>query len=206
VRRCPTVSVPLAFVVLAAALALVAGACSGSISVGSSPSPTGPVTYTNGAYGYSITHDARLVEGTSKGGAAAGSTSVSDVIFVDTHGAVAQDTYLDALKVSVYELARSVKPADVPGLRKELQGTLDEVLASLTDAKVVQPLAPTVVNGVPGFAIRYTYDDLGKHLTMTSVFLFKGAHEFQIATQATSDHWEALKGAFADAVKSFTVK
>jgi hypothetical protein len=194
-------------VVLLVALGFSLGACGGSFSIGTSPSPTSPVTYTNSEYGYSITHDALFTEGTSKkGGAAAGSGSVQDVIFVDEDGAVAKDTYLDALKVSVYELARSVKASEVPGLKKELQGMLDEVLASLTNAEIVKPLTPVEVNGLPGFTITYTYEDLGEQLTMTSVFLFKGKYEYQIASQATSSHWGALKDKFARAVQSFTVQ
>jgi hypothetical protein len=190
------------------ALALALAACSGSVNIGtsSSPEPAGPVTYTDPTYGYSITYDGAFTKGKAKDSASAGGDSASDVIFADENGTVASDTYLDAIKVSVYDLARSVKPAEVPKLEKELQGIVDEVLASLKNAKVVEPLTAVEVNGVPGFKTKYTFDDLGKQLTMASVFLFKDAHEYQVSTQSVTERWDELQDKFESAVQSFTAK
>ena len=200
--------VTLVLAAAAFALALALGACSGSVNIGtsSSPTPAGPVTYTDPDYGYSITYDGMFTEGKSKDSTSAGSSSASDVIFTDENGTVASDTYLDAIKVSVYDLARSVKPAEVPDLKKEMQGILDEVLASQKNAQVVQPLTFLKINGIPGFATKYTFEDLGQQLTIASVFLFKGAHEYQVSTQSATSRWDELKSRFESAVQSFTVK
>jgi hypothetical protein len=79
-------------------------------------------------------------------------------------------------------------------------------MASLTNPKIVQPLSAVEVNGVPGFAIKYTYEDLGEQLTMTAFFLFKDTYEYQVSTQSATARWDALKGKFAEAVQSFTLK
>ncbi len=188
-------------------LPLALAACSGSVNIGSSPSPSGPVTYTDPEYGYSITHDAQFTKGESSDSVpAAGSSAVSGVIFADEDGTLASDTYLDAIKVSVYKLARSVKPDEVPGLKAELQGTVDDMLASMQNAEVIEPLTEVEVNGVPGFSVKYSFEDLGEQLTIASVFLFDGDREYQIATQSASGRWAELQSAFDEAVQSFTVK
>jgi hypothetical protein len=195
-------------VLVAAAVSLLLTACSGSVSIGGSPSPTatGPVTFTNDQYGFSITHDAKFTQGKSKNGVQAGSGPVYDVIFADHNGARSADAYLDAIDVSVYELAREIKPSEVPKLKTELQGMLDQVMSPLTDVKVLQPLTRIDVNGVPGFVVKYTYTEAGEPVTITSLFLFKGKYEYQLATQAASKNWDALKSKFESAVQSFTVK
>jgi hypothetical protein len=182
------------------------GACSGSVSVGSEPSPTGPVTYTDDEYGYSITRDAMFSEGTVKDVSASAGNAVAEAIFADENGTLASGSYLDAILVTVYELARSVTPAEVPDLKAEMQEMIDDLLASLSDAKVVQPLTETEVGGVPGFAVTYTYEDLGKELTAASFFLFKDKYEYQITTQSVTERWDELKGRFQDAVQSFALK
>lgn len=190
------------------ALALVSAACGGSVSIGTDPTPTqtGPVTYTDADYGYSITHDAMFTKGTSKDTADAGSGPVSDVIFADENGTVASDTYLDAIQVLVYELKRSVAAPEVPDLKAELQGVVDGMLASVQEPKVVKSLSEVEVNGVPGFAVKYTYKDLGEDLTMTTFFLFKDKYEYQVSAQSATSRADELAQKFSDAVQSFTVK
>jgi hypothetical protein len=196
----------LAALLVIAASALALGACGGSVSIGSEPSPTGPVTYTDDEYGYSITRDAMFTEGTVKEVSASAGDAVAEAIFPDENGTLASGSYLDAIMVTVYELARSVEPAEVPDLKAEMQGMIDDLLASLTDPKVVRPLTETEVGGVPGFAITYTYEDLGKELTAASFFLFKDKYEYQITTQSVTERWDELKGRFQEAVQSFTLK
>lgn len=196
----------LTVILVTAAASLALAACSGSVSIGGSPSPTGPVTYTDDEYGYSITRDAMFSEGTVKDVSASTGNAVAEAIFPDENGTLASGSYLDAIMVTVYELARSVEPAEVPDLKAEMQGMTDDLLASLTDPKVVQPLTETEVGGVPGFAITYTYEDLGKQLTAASFFLFRDKYEYQVTTQSVTARWDELKGKFQDAVQSFTLK
>ena len=201
-----------ASLVLVVAIAvLVLAACGGSVSVGSSPAgqstgANGQNTYTNDQYGFSITPDAQLKKGDPTNSDGAGGSPVFQVIFADPNGAQSSSAYLDAQQVSVYKLTRSVKASEVPGLKSELTGMVDQLMSSLTDAQLVQKLTPVTVNGVPGFAIKYTFTDSGKALTMASVFLFKGEYEYQIASQAATEHWDALKGKFESGVQSFTVQ
>lgn len=196
----------LAALVGVAIASLSLGACGGSVSIGGSPSPSGPVTYTDDDYGYSITRDALFREGTPKETTAASGNAVAEAVFVDEDGTVASGSYLDAIMVTVYELARSVEPSEVPDLEAEMQGMIDDLLASVTAPEVVQPLSPIEVDGVPGFAIEYTYEDLGERLTAASFFLFKGKYEYQITTQSATDRWVELKGRFEEAVQSFRLK
>lgn len=193
-------------VLVIAVWSLALGACGGSVSIGGSPSPTGPVTFTDDEYGYSITRDAMFSEGKPEESTASSGNMVAEAVFVDKDGTVASGSYLDAVMVTVYEMARSVAPSEVPDLEGEMQGMIDDLLASVSASAVVQPLSPIEVNGVPGFAITYTYEDLGEELTAASFFLFKDKYEYQITTQAVSERWDELKGRFQDAVKSFSLK
>ena len=190
------------------ALALLLAACGGSISIGASPEPTstGPVTYTDKDYGYSISYDPLFTKGEPKDSASAGSSAVSSSIFVDEDGTLADGTYLDALKVTVYKLKRVVEASEVPMLEPSLQDTLDQLLGSMKNAKVLQPLTAVEIGGIPGFSVKYTFEDLGKTMTIASYFLFKGQYEYQIATQSASERWDELSDKFDQAVQSFTVK
>lgn len=189
---------------VAAATLLLAG-CGGSVSIGTSPESTGPVTYTDADYGYSITRDGMFSEGTVKDGGSSSGNAVAEAIFVDKDGTRASDSYLDTIMVTVYELARSVKPSEVPDLEAEMQEMVDGLLGSLENATVVRKLAPVEVNGIPGFSVTYTFDDLGEQLTAASYFLFKDKYEYQVTIQSATDRWDELKGKFDQAVQSFTV-
>lgn len=203
----------LALAAVAAALALAA--CSGSVSVGgeSSGSPaangattTSTKTYTNDQYGFSLSYGDRFTQGEAAEGTGAGGSSVLDVAFADKKGPVISDRYVDAVQTSVYELAREVKPSEVKQAKAELQGTVDQLMASLPSGKIVEKLAPVELNGVPGYAFKYTYEEGGKELTAVAFFLFKGRYEYQITAQAVSSDWETIKGELESAVKSFTTQ
>jgi hypothetical protein len=113
---------------------------------------------------------------------------------------------VNAVQVSVYELAREIKPSEVPKIKSELQGIVDQLMSSLPAAKVVEKLSPVKVNGVPGFALKYTYTESGKTLTAVTFFLISGTYEYQITAQATTADWDSLKGELEAAVQSFTVQ
>jgi hypothetical protein len=190
-------------------LMLAIAGCSGS--GGSSDAGTGSpagktTTYTNDQYGFSLTHDAQFTKGEPVAGAGAGGSSVFDVVFADKNGTTISDRYVDAIQVSVYELAREVKPAEVIKLKSELQGVVDQLMTSATSATVVEPLTAVTVNGVPGFSFKYTYTEGGTELTAVTFFLFKGKYEYEITAQTTSANWDALKGKLEAAVQTFTAK
>ena len=53
----------------------------------------------------------------------------------------------------------------MPKIKAELQGIVDQLMSSLPSAKVVEKLSPVKINGVPGFAVKYTYAESGTALT-----------------------------------------
>lgn len=206
-RRWPA----LLLTVAVAALALAA--CSGSVSTGDGSSgstdggsPASTRTYTSDQYGFSITSGERFTQGEASEGTGAGGSAVLDVAFADKEGPVILDRYVNAVQVSVYELARAVKPSEVGQIQGELQGIVDQLMASLPSATVVEKLSPIEVNAVPGFVFKYTYQEEGKELTAATFFLFKGRYEYQITAQAVSSDWGVLKDELESAVQSFTVQ
>ena len=198
-RRC------IAFLLVLTGLALAVAGCSGGGgTIGSSDA--GTTTYSNDQYGFSMTYDNQFSEGKPVEGASAGGSPVLDIVFADKDGTVVSDRYVDAIEVLVYELAREVKPAEVPKLKAEVQNVVDELIASASSATIVEPLAEVTVNGVPGFSFKYTYKEGDTELTAVSYFLFKGKYEYEITTQTTSANWATLQGKFEAAVQSFTIK
>lgn len=197
-----------------AGLALALAGCSASVSAGDDSSPsssdggttTSTKTYTNDQYGFSITYTDKLTQGEPVAGTGAGGSSVLDVAFGDKNGPVVADRYVNAVQTSVYELAREIKPSEVKQIKPELQGIVDQLMSSLPSGKVVEELSPVKVNGVPGFAFKYTYTEEDQEITAVTFFLFKGKYEYQITAQATSDQWDAMKGDLEAAVQSFTVQ
>ncbi len=202
----------ISLAVIAAALALTA--CSASVSAGddsSSPAADGGTTtstktYTNDQYGFSITYSDKFTQGEAVAGSGAGGGSVLDVAFADKGGPVISERYVNAVQTSVYELARELKPAEVKQVKSELQGIVDQLMASMPSSTVVEKLSPVKVNGLPGFAFKYTYEEGGKNLTAVTFFLFKGKYEYQITAQSVTSDWENLKGQLEAAVQSFTVQ
>jgi hypothetical protein len=197
-----------ALIVALAVAALVVAGCSGSGGSGSgaTSSSGSTATYTNDQYGFTMTYDGQFSTGEPVDSASAGGSSVFDIVFADKNGTVVSDKYVDALQVSVYELAREVKPAEVPKLKAEVQGVVDQLMAAATSATVVQPLEAVTVNGVPGFRMTYTYTEGGTELTAMTYFLFKGKYEYQITAQATSASWDTVNSKLEAAVQSFTAK
>ena len=194
-----------ALLLLVAALALTVTACSGGGGSDSGDDTGGgSKTFTSDQYGFSITYDTQLTEGEPLEGSGAGGSSVFDVIFADKDGAMLDDRYVDAIQVSVYELAREVEPSELPQLKSELDSVVEQMMGSLSEATIVEPLTEITVNDVPGFALKYTYTQDGTELTAVTYFLVKGKYEYQISAQATTENWEALKGTLEAAVNSFT--
>jgi hypothetical protein len=201
----------LALAVAAAALALTA--CGGSVSIGGgSPAASAggttasTKTYTNDQYGFTITYSDRFTQGQAAEGTGKGGHSVLDIAFADKSGPVIANRYVNAVQTSVYQLTRAVKASEVPQIKGELQNIVDQLMAGLPGSKTVEKLSPVTVNGIPGFAYKYTYTEGGKDLTAATFFLFKGKYEYQITAQAVTSDWNALKGDLESAVRSFTAQ
>ena len=197
----------LAVALTLAALVLAATACSGSGgSSGGSSTGGGTETYTNGQYGFSLTYDTMLTQGTPSGGSSSGTGSAFDIAFVDANGTQSGSKYLDGLQVSVYVLARALKPSEVPGLKGQVEGIVNQLMAKLTSARVLEPLSTTTVNGVPGFTVSYSFVQEGVKLSAASYFLFAHEHEYEITGQASAGSWNELSPTLNAAIQSFTVK
>lgn len=188
-----------------AGLSLLLGACSASVGTTDESSP-GPKTYTNDQYGFTMTYDGQLEEGESTGGVSSGGSSVFNVAFADKSGPKVGGNYANGMQISVYKLAREIKPAEVPKLKKEVSGVVKQIMASLPGAKIDQPLEELKVNGVPGFGFSYSYVRDDVTLKAVSFFLFNGQYEYQLTAQAASEDWETVKGKLESAFQTFTIK
>ncbi len=200
IRR--TISLLLALAGLCGALA----ACSASVSTGDSSTPGGSKTYTNDQYGFSLTYDTVFVQSEITGGASGGSGSVFDVVFADQEGAKIAGDLVDGLQVSVYKLARTVKPSEIAGLKQEFQSLVTDILGSVNGAKATAPLSPTEINGVPGYTFAYAYTEDSVAVTATTYFLLKGQYEYQVTEQASQENWTKISPQLQAAVDSFAVK
>ena len=187
-----------------AGLSLLLGACSASVGTTDESSP-GPKTYTNDQYGFTMTYDGQLEEGESTGGGDSGDGPF-DVQFADTSGPKVGDNYANGMRISVYKLAREVKPAEVPKLKKEISGVVKQLIASLSGAKIDQPLEELTVKGVPGFGFSYSYVQGDNALKGVRFFLVKGQYEYLLMAEAAAKDWATLKGTFESALQTFTIK
>lgn len=201
-------SIPRTIAVLLAlaGLSVAAAACSASISSGSSSTPGGSKTYTNDKYGFSLTYDTVFTQGESTGGTETGSGSDFDIAFADTGGAKIGGKYVDCLQVSVYKLARAVKPAEIPKLRTEFKGLVDQMMGRLSGAGVTEPLRLAQINSLPGFSFGYAYTEDSVAVTAKTYFLLKGQWEYQVTEQASQDNWTGLSPQLQAAADSFTAK
>lgn len=188
-----------------AGLSLLLGACSAGVGTTDKSSPE-PKTYTNDQYGFTMTYDGQLEQGESTGGVGSGGSSVLDVAFADKSGPKVGGNYANGMQISVYKLAREVKPFEVPKLKKEVLGVVKQIMTSLPGAKTDQPLEELTVNGVPGFGFGYSYVQDDMTLKGVSFFLFKGQYEYQLTAQAASEDWATLKGKLEAAFQTFTIK
>ncbi len=202
----------VALLLLLTGLLFAAGACSGGGGSDSGDQSGGgssggeTATYTNAEHGFSITYDARFTEGEPVTKADTGGEAVFSIVFADKDGPTVAGRYVNAIQISVYELARAVEPDEVPQLEQEVQGIVDQLMAAAPSAAVVEPLQEAEINGTPGYGFKYVYTEEGKEVTAVTFFLFDGQYEYQITGQATSEDWASISGALDTAVGTFTVQ
>ena len=198
----------LALVLALAALGLTAAACGASVSTGSSATPTSSAgkTYTNAQYTFSITPDPVFTQGKANDASGSGASSVFDISFADPNGTKAGGSYVDGVQVSVYKLTRALKPSEIPKLKKEFTGIVNQLVGGLTAGKIAQPLSLAQINGVPGFRLAYTYKLATTEMAAITYFLIKGQYEYQVTGQSSQSSWTALSPKLESTVKSFTVQ
>ena len=190
-----------------AMLSVLLGACGSTDGTGTSTqSPPAPKTYVNDQYGFTMTYDGRFEEGPTTNDATAASGNVFQIAFPDKSGPTVSDSYADGLQVNVYELPRKVKPAEVPGLKANVADAAKQIVASLPDGAIEQPVAEITVNGVPGFSFGYSFTQVDTRLRATSNFLYKGQYQYALTGQATEDTWDAMQPQLESALESFTIQ
>lgn len=200
-RSVPMIALILCLVVVTP---VAAGAC-GTDARDPDEGPT-IVTYTNDEYGFSLTHSGRFTraaEATAESDA--GAEELFEVSFMDADGTMAGDVMLDGFNVAVYGLARTVKPAEVPGLRAEIEDLVQQMGSGLQDLDGGS-VDDVTVNGVPGFRWTYTYTQDGVALRARATFLFEGAREYLLTVQAAADRWSGLEADLLAVEESFTVE
>jgi hypothetical protein len=202
VRRLTRLTIPI---LALAGLSLLLGACSAGVGTTDKSSPA-PKTYTNGQYGFAMTYDGQLEEGKTATSTGSGGSSVLDVTFADKSGPTIGGHYADGMQISLYKLARKVKPAEVPKFKKEVSGVVKQIMAGLPGAKIDLPVEGLTVNGVPGFGYSYSYVKDGVTLKAVTFFLFKGRYEYELTAQAAAKDWVTLKGRLEAAFQTFTIK
>jgi hypothetical protein len=198
----------LTLVLALAGLTLTAAACSASVSTGSSSTPSSSAgkTYTNAQYHFSITPDPVFTQGKATDTTSSGSSSVFNIAFADAKGTKVGGSFVDGVQVSVYKLTRTLKPSEIPKLKKEFAGVVAQLMGGLKSGKIVQPLSLAQINGVPGFRLAYTYTQDTTDIAAITYFLIKGQYEYQVTGQASQQTWTALSPKLESTVKSFTVQ
>jgi hypothetical protein len=172
----------------------------------STKSPPAPKTYTNDQYGFTMTYDGRFEEGPATDEPSAAGGNVFQIAFPDENGPTVNDTYADGLQVNVYKLPRSVKPAEVPALKKDIAKAAKSIVASLPGGGIEEPVDRIVVNGVPGFTFGYSYVENDTPVRATSSFLYKGQYQYTLTGQATSDTWHSMQPQLESTLESFTIQ
>jgi PsbP-like protein len=197
-RRSPWSSTLLGCVVVL--MAFLAWGCSGD---GGSAGGEDKI-YTDPDFGFSFEYPAdwQLQEGDSSDVTAGGSASTSVGVF-DPEGAVADDTFIDLVQISVYELNVTVDESVMP----EIQGEVEQVIASLesqaADIQTLDPLSETKVGDMRGFEVTYSFSKGSAPVTSTLYFLFDGNLEYQFTAQSSTENWEENVPVFDALISSF---
>ena len=164
----------------------------------------GDNVYTDPDYGFSFVYPAdwQLQEGDSSDVTAGGSATTSVGVF-DPEGAVADDTFIDLVQLSVYELNVAVEESMMPDIQAEVEQVLASLESQAADIQTVEALSETKVGDVPGFEVTYSFSKGAAPVTSTLYFLFDGDLEYQLTLQAATENWEKNAPIFEALVSSF---
>ncbi len=160
--------------------------------------------YTDTNHGYSFEYPAGWE--VQQGGTAdveAGSSASTSMGVYDPKGAVAQDTYIDMVQVSLYQLNVVVDESVMDEIKTEVESVLSSLENQAGDLATVEPLAETTVGDMEGWQVTYDFQKNGAPVTSTLYFLFWGDKEYQLTVQAAKENWELNEPIFEALVKSF---
>lgn len=194
-RRSSLVAV-LALMVVVALLALA--------GCGGDSSSDGVKSYTDGTYHCTFEYPSgwELQQGGTADVSAGGDAAASVGVY-DPKGAVAEETYIDMVQVSVYELNVTVDESLMPEIKTEVEAVLASLESQAGDLKTVEPLAEASLGDMYGYKITYSFAKNNAPVTSTLYFMFFGDKEYQITVQAADENWEANQGIFNALLTSF---
>ncbi len=191
-------SAVVVFGLLTVALVVSLAACGGSSSDGSVK------TYTDDKYGYSFEYpDDWKVEEAGEADVSAGAVAAGSTGVYDPEGAVAEDTFIDMMQVSVYELNVTVDESTMPAIKTEVETVVASLESQAGDIQTVAPLADAKVGGMDGYTVTYSFDKSGAPVTSALYFMFSGNLEYQLIVQAAEGNWEANQPIFEAILDSF---
>ena len=169
-----------------------------------SSSSSGVKTYTDQKYGYSFEYPGswKLEEGGTADVSAGGSSAASVGVY-DPDGAVAEDTFIDMMQVSVYELNVTVDESLMPEIKGEVETVLETLESQAGGLDTLVPLAEAELGGMSGYSITYSFAKNGAPVTSTLYFMFFGDVEYQLTVQAADENWEADQPVFDAILDSF---
>ena len=167
-------------------------------------SSSGEKTYTDEKYGYSFEYPGswKLEEGGTADISAGGSSAASVGVY-DPEGAVAEDTFIDMMQVSVYELNVTVDESLMPEIKGEVEAVLETLESQAGGLDTLVPLAEAEVGGMSGYSVTYSFTKNGAPVTSTLYFMFSGEVEYQLTVQAADENWQADQPTFDAILDSF---
>jgi hypothetical protein len=161
-------------------------------------------TYTDDTYGYSFEYPSSWeIQQGDTADVSAGSASAASVGVYDPKGAVAEDTYIDMVQISVYELTVVVDESVMPEIKTEVEGVLDSLEDQAGDLTTLEPLTEVTLGGMKGYKVTYSFAKNNAPVTSTLYFLFSGDKEYQLTVQAADTNWEAKQETFSALLASF---
>ncbi len=188
-----------ALLLAAVALAVMAAACGGESGA---DEPSGEATpYTNAAYGFTLSYSDPLGVVTMDPPAG----EVYSIAFADKEGTLVNDQYANGLRVSVLEIGRVIKAADVPKLEEEMAGVIDEMIADLPEGKTTGEVTAVTINGTPGYVVDFEAAISGEPSLGRLYVLIKGDKEYHLTLQTVAADWEDLEPILEKTAQTFTL-
>jgi len=171
---------------------------------GDSDSTVSDKVYTDPDYGFSFEYPAdwQIQEGDSSD-VTAGGSATSSVGVYDPKGAVADDTFIDLVQISVYELNVTVEKSMMADIQTEVEQVLASLESQAEDIQTVDALSETEVADLPGFEVTYNFSKGTAPVTSTLYFLFDDNLEYQFTLQSTTENWNKNAPIFDALVSSF---
>ena len=96
-----------------------------------------------------------------------------------------------------------VTAAQVPLLKAQFAANMHAVLATLTAAKISQPMHLVHRHGAAGFEVAYDFTIDSTPFHGITDILLKGHHEYQVTGQASQKAWPTIGPQLQAAVASF---